>query len=272
MRKLTRILIASMLVLIPCNVKAGAQSRLAQRETAYPMDSLSRIAPPLPTLPTSNGYTTPVAVEQPLLGDVFLEQLLYAGSSVLEWLGWQDAALHMRHYLDGSGETLAIDPQRMLDAMPAFYGEVEAEAAHFLDQIGETISAEYHGADMLRTYRAYFGDSGWKGSYATRDRSQNWYFAVGGFAYTFTAAVTVTRPERQSGTPVAHIILQLHVYDRYDWDSGRGTNIAGIRVANEVIARLQAVGLAKEYIVVGHADPIQVDVPLGTGGGRWPAQ
>jgi hypothetical protein len=118
---------------------------------------------------------------------------------------------------------------------------------------------------VRRNFVARFGNSAWTGFYATREQSQNWYFAIGSFAYTLTAAVLVTPPDASSPLPVAHIMVQLHVVDRYDWDRGRSATIAGVHVANDVIGRMQVVGLAREYDVVGHAKPMLVEVPLHCG-------
>jgi hypothetical protein len=226
---------------------------------------------PLPAFPVQQAFTMPVATQSPTLIDHALEQALYMGSTIFEWLGLTDAAANMRHYLDSSGQLLIIDAQRMLDAMPAFRAEVEAEAKRFARRIAQSAAAEYRGLPIRQNFSAQFGSSRWKSFYATRECSHNWYFAIGGFSYTFTALVVVPKA-LPVGASVAHVVLQLHVYDRYDWDSGRGTTIAGVHVANELIGQLQRVGLASEYDVVGHARPVLIDVPFRSVNGKWVAR
>ncbi|MET8702518.1 hypothetical protein ABZW10_27180 [Kitasatospora sp. NPDC004723] len=65
---------------------------------------------------------------------------------------------------------------------------------------------------------------------------------------------------------------QVNVWDRYNWDSGKSTNIAGINVSDSDMQGLHQTGLAQEYNLNGRSTPSTRTVsdtgpvlPAGTG-------
>jgi hypothetical protein len=89
--------------------------------------------------------------------------------------------------------------------------------------------------------------------YCSQSQSRDWFFAIGGFTYWYTAEVQVLPSE--AGPPQITMIFTLHIFDRYNWDQGKAVTIAGITVKDEQLGRLHRVGLAQEYDVNGTATP-----------------
>ena len=47
--------------------------------------------------------------------------------------------------------------------------------------------------------------------------------------------------------------LRINVFDRYNWDEGKHTNIGGVEIPDTLLGRLHKVGLAREYEVRGQS-------------------
>ena len=211
---------------------------------------------PTPPRPVAQIGSGEFAARSPECWDYLLLGALAFGANVFDLLDLDQAARSMRHYLGGTGQPVSIDPAQMLAEIPDVAREVQRQAAQFVAHITSTLSL----GDAPRGFQADFGGRPWQGGYARRDDNADWYFAIGGFSYSFTALAEL-KTDRHAA-PVAHITLQLHVYDRYDWDSGHGVRLAELYVPNEWIGRLNAAGLAREYEVFGSSEPITLDIPL----------
>lgn len=53
----------------------------------------------------------------------------------------------------------------------------------------------------------------WIGFRAFKDDYPNWFYALGGFSYTYTAVVDVIPPSKNYNTATVNITYQLHVFD-----------------------------------------------------------
>jgi hypothetical protein len=250
--KILKAWLIAILVISFTATSARPAAGMARRAEDVPSTALITPQPRWPGRAIGSGAH---AVVVPAWQDHLLWQALYAGSGLFALLGMGDAARQMRHYLDNDGAPIVIDVDRMLDDMPAWRAEVDHEIAQYAETISRTLHEEAARRPMTHARVLRFDDAGWRGSYATRDRSLDWYFAVGGFAYTFTAIAVV--PARDEP---AHVYLQVHVYDRYDWDRGRATSLGPVTIDNESIGRLHAAGLAREYEVMGRSRPITFDI------------
>jgi hypothetical protein len=187
----------------------------------------------------------------PAWQDRILEQVLYAGSDLFTLLGLPESAQLMRHYLDGSGETLQIDIGVMLRDMPEWRADVERATSRLLADI-----AQRYG-DAPGDPRSRCFTTAWLGAYSSRTNSPDWFFALGAFSYQVSADV-----HRAEYSQRLVVKVQVHVRDRYDWDRGRGTWVAGLYIPNEIIGWLQQVGLARDFKVVGDSQPVQYILPL----------
>ncbi len=91
--------------------------------------------------------------------------------------------------------------------------------------------------------------SKWYGFYATKSQSSDWYYSLGGFSYSVTGVV------EKSGSELARTTLryQVHIFDRYNWDSGKSVDIGPFHFEDKELGNLHLKGLAREYVVRGTA-------------------
>jgi hypothetical protein len=84
--------------------------------------------------------------------------------------------------------------------------------------------------------------------------SRDWFLAIGGFNYSYTAYVCVS-PTGGNSVSV-RITYQLHIFDRYNWNIDQGVGSSGIPIFEDAdMARFHQVGLAQEFEVVGSGIP-----------------
>lgn len=210
---------------------------------------------PPPAPPTGDGSGAHGA-EDAGWRDHLSEAGAYRMADAAAGLGLDNAARHMRHYLGNSGDALRIDPNDMMRDLPAIDAVVRGSFDAQVRQVAEAkVAAEYDGRPMQ-----FQITTPWNGAYATKELSQDWFFAVGGFSYAHTASVTVT--PGADGSANVRIEPQLHVFDRYNWDAGKGVSIGPIRIGDEQLGRLHEAGLAQEYEVRGTASRPAVEFRL----------
>ncbi|MFJ8434503.1 hypothetical protein ACIQ9P_24705 [Kitasatospora sp. NPDC094019] len=194
--------------------------------------------------------------------------LLLAGGHVA---GRTDAARNLQHFLDGTGEPLTVDVDRMLRDDPRFRDHVAGLLTANDAQWRETALAAYRksgGAPVavpVETPRTKRNDYSFPA-----DSQANWFTAVGSEACVLSGVVTV-RPG-PDGNPSMSMKYQVNVWDRYNWDAGKTTNIAGVTVSDSDMQGLHRTGLAQEYDLSGRSAPYDRVVgdgvplvPAGTG-------
>ncbi|WP_157855248.1 hypothetical protein [Kitasatospora purpeofusca] len=174
-----------------------------------------------------------------------------------------DAARNLQHFLEGTGEPLTVDVDRMLRDDPQFRDHVATLLTANDAQWRETALAAYQksgGAPVaipVETQRNQDND------YTFPEGSQpNWFTAVGSQACVLSGVVTV-RPG-PDGNPSVSMKYQVNVWDRYNWDAGKTTNIAGVRVSDSDMQGLHQTGLAQEYDLSGRSTPYDRVVGPGT--------
>jgi hypothetical protein len=183
------------------------------------------------------------------LNNETIEAAALVGADIFDLSGLQDAARHMRHFLDATGKPLRVDPARMLRDVETFrieerrdrdqmVREVQAEAARRYDGEAFSFTVDDRGWDLIDSNRDVLGD--------------NWFYALGGFSFTHTAAVRVTPPERSGDPPRVRIGYKLHVFDRYNWDKGKA--IPGLPVSDDDLQKLHRAGMARDYLVGGSTE------------------
>ncbi len=188
--------------------------------------------------------------------DYLIEQLWFRVADAAELMGLPDVARHMRHYLNGSGEPLAVSPEQMMRDIPAFREKIEGDLQVFFQQI---LSASPNEGD------AFVYDNGgaqWQGFYVRSYMSSNWFYAMGGFQYAIVARVIRVDPVSQLGKSTIDIEYQIQIYDRYNWDEGKSVEIAGRVITDEELGRLHKTGLAQEYDLIGKSEPVIIHIPL----------
>lgn len=213
------------------------------------------IPPPLPRPPADPGAGE-FDSEAAGVGDHLTEAKFAQIADAAEALGYEDAARHMRHYLGASGDELAVSPEQMLGDMPEFEQQVARDLATFLHEVQQQAGARYAGEPVT------FAVQGEWGSFDANGVDDNWFYALGGFRYSTTARVTVTPPTVAGQPPTVTVEYQLHIVDRYNWDTGKAVNIGPFTISDEELGELHRKGLAQEFEVRGTSDVVTVEVPL----------
>ncbi|HCB76883.1 MAG TPA: hypothetical protein DEP91_12060 [Sphingomonas bacterium] len=204
--------------------------------------------PTPPAAPSAGDGSGAHASEGASIADHINEAAFYRVADAADAMGLDNAARHMRHYLGNSGETLSIDPKAIRADIPAIREEIDASFETDVRAVAEAhVRANYTGEPM--TFQV---TTPWTSTYAGKELSQDWFFAVGGFSYAHTATVTVT--PGANGAAQVSIDSDLHVFDRYNWDEGKGVDIGPLRIGDEQLGQLHQAGLAQEFEVRGSAD------------------
>lgn len=162
--------------------------------------------------------------------------------------GLTNAADHMRHYLGNSGEPLTVSVDNMMRDIPDLTTAYTEQQAVAMQAANQRI-AEMGEITQPQTFTL----TGERLSDVYANSSKDWYYAVGGFTYWYTAEVTVLPNE--GGPPKVQTEFKLNVYDRYNWDEGKSVEIAGVTVEDNQLGRLHRVGLAQEYDINGTSTP-----------------
>ncbi|WP_046502910.1 hypothetical protein [Streptomyces odonnellii] len=198
----------------------------------------------------------PYGVEDPGWGDRWIRAQAGMMVDSGDFIGNTDASRHMNHYLDGSGETLDLDVDRMLaddealrlEAQRAVAGQQDAWRQQALQAFEEsggrpvTVPVETSAAGYTHTNR-------------------DWYLAVGSGMTNTTGAVTVV--PGADGRPHVTLDYQVNVWDRYNWDAGKATPIGPTTVTDADMARLHTTGLAREFDMRGSGSTQHLE--LGSG-------
>lgn len=207
------------------------------------VDSHSAETPLQPAWPHVVNGSGAYASMKPVFKDQAEWALLYEGVDAFKLMGWSQAAIQMEHYLANTGDTLFIDPLQMMNALPNWRTQVESQVLQMLQQAPSASATPY----------TVVMQSGWLPARATRQENPDWYFALGSFSYKLMLTIATEKPSGPDQGTMVHVGLTIYVYDRYDWDDGRGTSIAGLYFANGLIGQLHRAGLARDYDVKGTA-------------------
>ncbi|MFJ4096323.1 hypothetical protein ACIPYS_32490 [Kitasatospora sp. NPDC089913] len=199
----------------------------------------------------------PFAQRPPGPGDyakgIMAEHLLVGGGT---FAGFTDAARHMQHYLEATGEPLNVDVDRFLRDDGTLRGLVAEQISKHQEEWRQTALDAYAqsgGAPVAVPVEAV--------RHRTSDPAsqRNWYLAIGSHAFATSGVVTV-RPGAD-GKPRVSMQYQVSVWDRYNWDPGKSTPIAGTNIKDSDLADLHQTGLAKEFDLTGRSTPVTVLLP-----------
>lgn len=160
-----------------------------------------------------------------------------------------DAARNMDHYLDGSGTPLEQDVDRMLEDLPLFAEDVAGTREGIIGAAIDTARAS--GTTAPVTFPI---STDWNGHYVTKSQSQNWFYATGGTSYSVHGQITVAPPGTPGGAWTYEMSSAVSVHDRYNWDGGKATDVAGQVVADTELGALHTAGLAREYDLYGSSE------------------
>ncbi|MGW4873805.1 hypothetical protein [Streptomyces chartreusis] len=152
--------------------------------------------------------------------------------------GWPTAAGLVQHYLDGSGKPVEVEPQQMMNDIPAFRKDVDGTLANDVRKRGDgPFTTEWSSTAP---------------NPADGDRSMEWYYALNHFQYRLVG-------EKQGDEIKYHVEVQ----KRYDWGipsehratvSGGGPGPMGMDLEQADIAHLHTSGMAQDFDVSGSSD------------------
>jgi hypothetical protein len=146
--------------------------------------------------------------------------------------GLDNAAQHMEHYLGNSGSYFTFSGTEL-------YNEV----TNIRTVVGTEKQSAIAAAKVQHSPIVDFTLEGTKKSgYIEKIYSQNWYYAVGGHTYWYTANVK---------TKYRLLDLTVRFTDIYNWDKGKTTDILGITFPDKVLGRMHQAGIAREFSMGG---------------------
>ncbi|KAA8885443.1 hypothetical protein F3087_27785 [Nocardia colli] len=152
--------------------------------------------------------------------------------------GLPNAKVHLEHYLDNTGDDLKLDPDRIMND--------DAGLKRHIDGI-VTKAVQLTALDVANHGKPATFQSAWEDyTFANRD----WYLAIGSVEACACGVATVT-PGADGAQP--HVVLdyQFHLFDRYNWDGTKKTEIGGIEWSDRQLGALHTAGLAWEFNMIG---------------------
>ena len=197
--------------------------------------------PQVPPWEPADEGSGPYATEDPTLGDrakeLLIETLANAAAA-----RWPDAARNLLHFLGNTGEPLQQDVDKMLADVPRFATKVGAVQTRIgLDAVKK---AQAKGATAPITYPV---STDWTGFSFDAKKERNWFLALGSMTYDQTGQVTVYPPQSPGEPWRFEVTTRVNLYDQYNWDGSKSTEILGRTVTDAELQRLHRVGLAREY-------------------------
>lgn len=157
------------------------------------------------------------------------EQLISSAeqfADILEWGGYSSsysqAAKNVKHYRHGKGADRRLTPEEVESIqsdLPTFQSNKNKYLNEFLDDIARQFAAGSFttGCFILEEKP---GDH-WLGAYARPTESPKWYYAVGGFLFSFGAKAEVIKTPTEDEGGTLKIRYKVYIYDRYNWDLGK---------------------------------------------------
>ncbi|MFE6923799.1 hypothetical protein ACFVAV_22430 [Nocardia sp. NPDC057663] len=172
----------------------------------------------------------------------FFDQMIFA-TAAADAAGLTNAADHLEHYLANTGTDWKLDPDRIMNDEPAlkvhFDNLITVEVSNIAKRIGSITTDQSISASFQAAWKEYI--------FADRD----WYLAIGAVETTACGAVKI---EKLTGAGVQYRIeldYQCHLYDRYNWDGDKQTEIGGVTWTDRELGALHTAGLAKEFDMIG---------------------
>lgn len=176
----------------------------------------------------------------------------YTGANAFEATGKPNAARHMRHYLDNSGQDLNIDVNLLVLQISGLNAVFRGAISDAVNQVNNYISSSKDTSD-----ESFYISTSWnldEKYYIASEQSEDWYYASGGVYYRFTSSVNIRFDADKS--PTIGMRTQIHIFDRYNWDGGKSVTIGEIKITDELLGELHSVGIAQEYSLLGSSDSV----------------
>ncbi|TLF74489.1 hypothetical protein [Nocardia cyriacigeorgica] len=172
----------------------------------------------------------------------FFDQMIFA-TAAADAAGLTNAADHLEHYLANTGTDWTLDPDRIMHDEPALKLHFDNLITVGVWDIARRIGSVTTGQSISASFQL-----AWK-EYVFRDR--DWYLAIGAVETTACGAVKVEKLNSDGESYSIDLRYQCHLYDRYNWDGDKQTEIAGFTWTDRELGALHTAGLAKEFDMIG---------------------
>jgi hypothetical protein len=150
----------------------------------------------------------------------------------------KEAAGSFAHYFDNNGADYYVSVEKLNKELP----RINQLFLSLTESLRTAASARPSGKTTFSMAKAEVAS-------ITRQESENWYLAVAGFSYWISGEVEVSEDQKVTGT------VNLHLWDKYDWDPGViipiSTPLGVINVDQERVGEFHRQGLAKEFVTRG---------------------
>ncbi|MDX2938167.1 hypothetical protein [Streptomyces ipomoeae] len=233
--------------------EARAQLWLSQKDDLMAAGILS---PTMPQIAPDAGSGRH-ASESPGFDEWVTKQKMELLTEGADWKGMTDASRHMAHYLGNSGSPMNLPVDKMMTDVPAFKTYVDDIVRLNQDDWRKQALDEFRkngGKPVAFPIEAKQPE----GFYFTQQADPNWFYAVGGANTNVTGVVTAV-PDA-NGNPRISIDYQANVWDRYNWDEGKGVNVGPLDIPDGEMAKLHRVGLAQEFDMSGSSSVNHYDL------------
>ncbi|MFF8956304.1 hypothetical protein [Streptomyces sp. NPDC014894] len=186
-------------------------------------------------------------VERPTPRDVWLHARALGIATAGDVAGQVGASRNMLHYLDGTGEPLDLDVDRILHEDEKF--RLQVNELHLMSH------QESWRKDALDQFQKAGGDRTVVIPVESKKedrtfRGGEWFHAVGSHSQNVSGLVSVSPGE--NGKPKVSLEYQVNVWDRYNWDVGKSTKLpGGLDIRDEDMGRLHRTGIAQEFDMRG---------------------
>ncbi|WP_257153787.1 hypothetical protein [Streptomyces lunaelactis] len=198
-------------------------------------------------------------VEEPTTQDLLFLARAQAIAAGGDFTGETAASRNMEHYLGGTGEPLDLDVDRILHDESGFGSEVETlHVAENQEAWRQKALDEFTKAGGDRTVVVPVESQALGRTF----QGEEWFHAVGSHQQNVSGMVTVSPGE--GGKPKVSLDYQVNVWDRYNWDAGKGATFpGGMYVPDEEMGRLHKVGFAQEFDMRGSSSTFHHDLNSG---------
>ncbi|MFJ3226387.1 hypothetical protein ACIPJS_23950 [Streptomyces sp. NPDC086783] len=233
--------------------EARAQLWLTQKDDLMAAGILS------PTMPqiAADGGAGQHGSESPGFDQWGTKQKMKLLTEGADWKGMTDASRHMAHYLGNSGSSMNLPVDKMMADVPAFKSYVDDTVRLNQDEWRKQALDEFKkngGKPVAFPVEAKQRE----GFYFRQEDDANWFYAVGGANTNVTGVVTAV-PDA-NGNPRIGIDYQANVWDRYNWDEGKGVNVGPLDIPDGEMAKLHRTGLAQEFDMAGSSSVEHYDL------------
>ncbi|MFC5152932.1 hypothetical protein [Streptomyces amakusaensis] len=186
-------------------------------------------------------------VEKPTPRDVWLHAQALGIATAGDVAGQVGASRNMLHYLDGTGDPLNLDVDRILHDDETFRSQVEElHLGHNQESWHRNALDEFHKAGGDKTVVMPVESDKLDRTF----REGEWFHAVGSHSQNVSGLVCVSPGE--DGKPKVSLEYQVNVWDRYNWDVGKSTELpGGLDIRDEDMGRLHKTGIAQEFDMRG---------------------